>query len=162
MIDVAIIFVDLEHMTQQSTRLESRLATWSTFLRAHARVVRELERELQADQDLALSDYDVLVQLAAADQRRLRMSELADGLLLSRSGATRLVDRLVADGLVERVNCETDRRGQWAALTDAGYERLRRASPTHVRGVANHFLDRLSADDLASLERMLAGVLDED
>ena len=147
-------------MTQQITNRDSRLAAWSTFLRAHARVVRELERELQADQDLALTDYDVLVQLAAADERRLRMSELADRLLLSRSGVTRLVDRLVADGLVERVMCESDRRGQWAALTDAGHARLRRASPTHLRGVATHFLDRLSPDDLASLERMLANLLD--
>ena len=148
-------------MTQQITRHDSRLAAWSTFLRAHARVVRELERELQADQDLALTDYDVLVQLAAAPERRLRMSELADRLLLSRSGVTRLVDRLVADGMVERVSCEDDRRGQWAALTDAGHGRLRRAAPTHLRGVATHFLDRLSAEDLASLERMLAGVVDE-
>lgn len=144
-------------MTAPTTR-DPRLAVWSTFLRAHARVVRELERELQAEQDLALTDYDVLVQLAGADDRRLRMSELADRLLLSRSGATRLVDRLVADGLVERVTCEADRRGQWAALTDAGLARLRRASPTHLRGVAAHFLDRLSADDLAALERMLDGV----
>ena len=148
-------------MTQQIPRNDSRLAAWSTFLRAHARVVRELERELQADQDLALTDYDVLVQLAAAGERRLRMSELADRLLLSRSGVTRLVDRLVADGLVERASCESDRRGQWAALTDAGHARLRRAAPTHLRGVATHFLDRLSVDDLASLERMLAGVVDE-
>ena len=148
-------------MTHQRTHDDSRLAAWSTFLRAHARVVRELERELQADQDLALTDYDVLVQLAAAGERRLRMSELADRLLLSRSGVTRLVDRLVADGLVERASCEDDRRGQWAALTDAGHGRLRRAAPTHLRGVATHFLDRLSADDLASLERMLAGVVDE-
>jgi DNA-binding MarR family transcriptional regulator len=146
-------------MTQQISH-DSRLAAWSTFLRAHARVVRELERELQADQDLALTDYDVLVQLAAAPERRLRMSDLADRLLLSRSGVTRLVDRLVADGLVERVMCESDRRGQWAALTGAGRDRLRRAAPTHLRGVATHFLDRLSADDLASLERMLAGVVD--
>jgi DNA-binding MarR family transcriptional regulator len=147
-------------MTQQITRNDSRLAAWSTFLRAHARVVRELERELQADQDLALTDYDVLVQLAASPERRLRMSELADRLLLSRSGVTRLVDRLVEDGLVERVSCEDDRRGQWAVLTDAGHGRLRRAAPTHLQGVATHFLDRLSADDLASLERMLAGVVD--
>ena len=121
-------------------------------------MVRELERELQAEQNLALTDYDVLVQLAAADERRLRMSELADRLLLSRSGATRLVDRLVAEGLVERVICESDRRGQWASLTDAGQDRLRRAAPTHLRGVAAHFLDRLSADDLAALERMLGGI----
>lgn len=147
-------------MTPQITSHDPRLAAWSTFLRAHSRVVRELERELQAEQELALTDYDVLVQLSAAADRRLRMGELADRLLLSRSGVTRLVDRLVAGGLVERVTCESDRRGQWAALTDAGYDRLRRASPTHLRGVAAHFLDRLSPVDLASLERILAGVLD--
>jgi len=146
-------------MTEPVSHHDPRLAAWSTFLRAHARVVRELERELQDEQDLALTDYDVLVQLASADDRRLRMSDLADRLLLSRSGATRLVDRLVADGLVERVVCESDRRGQWAALTDAGLDRLRLASPTHLRGVATHFLDRLSADDLAALERMLDGVV---
>src|SRR5687767_15607379 len=147
-------------MTQPITRHDHRLATWAAFLRAHARVVRELERELQAEQRMALTDYDVLVQLAAAPERRLRMSDLADRLLLSRSGVTRLVDRLVADGLVERVMCESDRRGQWAALTGAGRDRLRRAAPTPLRGVASPFLDRLSADDLASLERMLAGVVD--
>lgn len=148
-------------MTQQITRHDPRLGAWRAFLRAHARVVRELERELQSEQDLALTDYDVLVQLANADQRRLRMSELADQLLLSRSGATRLVDRLVAGGLVERVTCESDRRGQWASLTDAGYERLRAATPGHLRGVASHFLDRLSPDELAGLERMLDRVLAE-
>ncbi|HET8777796.1 MAG TPA: helix-turn-helix domain-containing protein, partial [Candidatus Limnocylindria bacterium] len=102
-------------MTEPITRRDPRLAAWSTFLRAHAKVVHALETELQAEQDLALTDYDVLVQLAAADDRRLRMSDLADRLLLSRSGATRLVDRLVADGLVERVVCDSDRRGQWAS-----------------------------------------------
>lgn len=145
-------------MTQQITRHDPRLAAWRAFLRAHARVVRKLEAELQAEQDLALSDYDVLIQLAGADERRLRMSELADRLLLSRSGITRLVDRLVAEGLVERVTCDSDRRGQWASLTDAGYARLRRASPTHLRGVGEHFLDRFSADELGSLARMLGRV----
>jgi DNA-binding MarR family transcriptional regulator len=143
-------------MSRAISSHDPRLATWRAFLRAHARVVRELERELAADQNLALADYDVLVQLSAAEDRRLRMSELADRLLLSRSGATRLVDRLVADGLVERVNCESDRRGQWASLTDTGYERLKRASPTHLRGIASHFLDRLSAEEVATLEPALA------
>jgi len=147
-------------MAPQITRHDPRLRTWRTFLRAHARVARRLEAELQAEQDLALTDYDVLVQLAAADERRLRMSELAERLLLSRSGATRLVDRLVGEGLVERVSCESDRRGQWAALTDAGHERLRRASPTHLRGVATHFLDRFSSDELAGLEKMLDRIVD--
>jgi DNA-binding MarR family transcriptional regulator len=147
-------------MTQQTapariSRHDPRLDAWRAFLRAHARVIRTLERELQDEERLALTDYDVLVQLARAEDRRMRMSELADGLLLSRSGATRLIDRLVADGLVERVICDTDRRGQWASLTDAGLERLRRATPVHLRGVAEHFLDRLSDDDIAAMERML-------
>ena len=142
-------------MTEPISRHDPRLSTWAAFLRAHARVVRELERELQAEQRLALTDNDVLVQLAGADERRLRMSELADRLLLSRSGITRLVDRLVAEGLVERATCDTDRRGQWAALTDAGLDRLRTASPTHLRGVAEHFLDRMSPEELASIEGIL-------
>lgn len=140
---------------KQVSRHDPRLSAWRAFLRTHATVVRQLERELSEEQQLALTDYDVLVQLAAADERRLRMSELADRLLLSRSGATRLVDRLVAAGLVERVTCDSDRRGQWASLTSAGLERLRAASPTHLRGVARHFLDRLEPAELAELERML-------
>lgn len=140
------------------TRHDPRLDAWRAFLRAHAHVMRQLERELADEQDLPLTDYDVLFQLSAAPDRQLRMSELADALLLSRSGVTRLVDRLVADGLVQRVSCETDRRGQWAQVTDAGLSRLRRATPTHLRGVAEHFLDHLSARDLADLERMLEPV----
>lgn len=136
-------------------RRDPRLQAWTAFLRAHARIIRALERELQDEQGMALTDYDVLVQLAAVEGRRLRMSELADRLMLSRSGATRLVDRLVADGLVERVSCDDDRRGQWASLTDAGHDRLRRAAPTHLRGVAEHFVERLSDDEIASLARML-------
>ena len=94
-------------MSTNSRRDDPRIGAWRAFLRAHAQVVRQLERELQDEQGMALTDYDVLVQLAGSDQRRLRMSELADRLLLSRSGVTRLVDRLVADGLVERVRATT-------------------------------------------------------
>ena len=122
---------------------------------AHARITRNLEQELEAEQGLSLAEYDVLVQLAAVESRRLRMSELADRLLLSRSGATRLIDRMEANGLVQRVTCEDDRRGQWAALTQAGYDRLRRASPTHLRGVAEHFVERISRDDHPTLARLL-------
>ena len=147
-------------MTEQLTRHDPRLGAWRSFLLAHAQVVRELERELQDEQQLALTDYDVLVQLAAAGEHRLRMSELADRLLLSRSGATRLVDRMVAGGLVERASCESDRRGQWASLTDEGLQRLRAATPTHLRGVKRHFLDRLSPQDLADLERMLDPIVE--
>ena len=148
-------------MTTAISPHDPRLGAWRAFLLAHARVMRTLERELQDEQDLALTDYDVLVQLATADERRLRMSDLADRLLLSRSGATRLVDRLVAGGLVERVTCESDRRGQWAMLTDDGMTRLRDATPTHLRGVAEHFVDRLDAGQLRELEAMLGRVLVE-
>ncbi len=140
--------------------LDPRLTAWATFLRAHARVTRALERELHDEQQLALADYDVLLQLARADERRLRMGELADRLLLSRSGITRLVDRLERAGFVERASCESDRRGSWALLTDAGYDRLRRATPVHLRGVAEHFLDRIPGDELEELRAALAHVLD--
>jgi DNA-binding MarR family transcriptional regulator len=123
-------------------------------------VRRNLERELQAEQAMGLADYELLLVLAYSDGRRLRMSELADRLALSRSGATRLIDRLEADALVQRVSCDTDRRGQWAQLTDGGYERLRAASPTHLRGVAEHFLDRIPADELASLRTTLERVVE--
>jgi DNA-binding MarR family transcriptional regulator len=140
---------------------DPRLETWRAFLVAHAQIRRQLERELQAEQSLGLGEYEVLLLLARADDRQLRMSELADRLVLSRSGVTRLVDRLEADALVERESCDTDRRGSWATLTKAGYERLRRAAPTHLRGVGEHFLDRIPADELDALQRTLDRVLDE-
>ncbi|HET9879995.1 MAG TPA: MarR family transcriptional regulator [Candidatus Limnocylindria bacterium] len=142
------------------TAHDPRLAAWATFLRAHARVTRALERELHDEQRMALADYDVLVQLAAATPHQLRMGELADRLLLSRSGITRLIDRLERAGFVTRATCDTDRRGSWAVLTDAGYARLREATPSHLRGVAEHFIDRIPSDELAALEETLARVLD--
>lgn len=147
--------------TSVPSRDDPRLNAWRTFLHAHAQVRRQLERELQAEQRMGLPEYEVLLVLAYAPERRLRMSELADALVLSRSGVTRLIDRLEADGLVERVSCETDRRGQWAQLTEGGYGRLRAASPTHLRGVAEHFLDRIPVDELASLQQALERVLIE-
>jgi DNA-binding MarR family transcriptional regulator len=130
------------------------LAAWRSFLRAHARITRALEAELVAEQRLSLAAYDVLVQLAEAPGRRLRMTELADAVLLSRSGVTRLVDRLERARLVARCPVETDGRGVAARLTDAGYERLRVAARTHLAGVVRHFADRLDAEDLAALDRI--------
>jgi DNA-binding MarR family transcriptional regulator len=139
---------------------DPRLDAWRTFLRAYTVVRRQLERELEAEQSMGLAEYEVLLLLAYSDQRRMRMSELADMLLLSRSGATRVIDRLEGEELVRRVSCETDRRGQWAELTDSGYDRLRTASRTHLRGVAEHFLDRIPADELERLGAALARVAD--
>ena len=137
----------------------ARLAAWSTFLRAHARVTRDIERELEAEQDLSLADYDLLHALAVSDGRRLRMSELAERLALSRSGATRLVDRLEAAGLVDRQTCATDRRGYWATVTEAGIGRLKAATPTHLRGVCEYFIDRIPPAELEQLQRTLERVV---
>jgi DNA-binding MarR family transcriptional regulator len=93
-----------------------------------------------------------------AEQHRLRMSELADRLLLSRSGATRLVDRLESAGYVARASCATDRRGLWAHLTDAGRGRLQDAMPTHLRGVTEYFIDRIPGAELDQLRRTLERV----
>lgn len=124
------------------------LRVWRAFLSAHARLLRSLEAELVAEQRLTLVSYDVLVQLAEAPHRRLRMAELADRVLLSRSGVTRLVDRLERAGLVARQRVEADGRGVIAELTEAGLDRLRRASRTHLAGVARHFIARFDHKEL--------------
>jgi DNA-binding MarR family transcriptional regulator len=136
------------------TRLDpDELDTWAGFLRTHAQLIRELDEELRREHDLPLSSYDVLVQLSDAPPDGLRMSELAEAVLLSRSGLTRLVDRLESEGLLERRQCPEDARGSYAALTAAGRDRLEGARPTHLRGVRRLFLDRLEPAE----RRRLAG-----
>jgi DNA-binding MarR family transcriptional regulator len=132
---------------------DERIA-WRAYLRGHAVVTRALEAELVAGQRLSLAAYDVLVQLAEAPGHRLRMTELADAVLLSRSGVTRLVDRLEKDGLVARTRVAEDGRGVAAAITERGLERLRGASRTHLEGVVRHFVRRLDDTDLAELRRI--------
>jgi len=127
------------------------LAAWRGFLRAHGVLLARLDRELHAEHGMALADYDVLVQLHAAPDRRLRMRELADAVLLSRSGLTRLVDRLVEQGLVAREPCPDDARGCFAVLTRSGARALHEARPTHLAGVRRLFLSRLSARQQAEL-----------
>jgi DNA-binding MarR family transcriptional regulator len=131
------------------------LAVWRKFLRAHSQVVRKLEAELLAETDLPLASYDVLVQLVEAPEHRLRMTELADRVLISRSGMTRLVDRLERQGLVERVACPSDARGMFAVLTPTGLQRLREASPTHLRGIAEHVISHFNRTELNTLGRLL-------
>ncbi len=138
-----------------STRLPTRteLGVWRSFLRAHARLTRILEAELIAEQRLSLAAYDVLVQLADAPLYRLRMTELADAVLLSRSGVTRLVDRLERAGLVLRERADGDGRGVVAVLTAQGLDRLRTASGTHLTGVARHFAEAFDHSELESFGR---------
>src|SRR6266508_438477 len=110
-----------------------QLAAWSGFLQSHAQIVRALDAELEREHGLPLTSYDVLIQLSLAPDRRLRMFELADAVVLSRSGLTRLVERLERDGLVERARGEVDLRQMYARLTDRGFEVVADATPTHVR-----------------------------
>jgi DNA-binding MarR family transcriptional regulator len=140
-------------------RIDPRLAPWIAFIRAHAAVSRTLAAELEAEQSLSLAEYDALVQLTIADGRKLRMNELADRLLLTRSGVSRLVDRLVDHGYVKRVACPTDARGAFAALTESGLRRLRDASPTHLRGVDEHFLAAIPEGDREAFVRVLEGIV---
>jgi DNA-binding MarR family transcriptional regulator len=131
----------------------SQLASWRSFLRAHAAVTRKLEADLMAEHQLPLAWYDVMVQLVEATDQRLRMTDLAGAVLISRSGLTRLVDRLVAEGLVRRERAADDARGTFAVLTEAGYQRLRDATPTHLNGVATYVIERVSDEQLLALGR---------
>jgi DNA-binding MarR family transcriptional regulator len=127
---------------------------WRAFMRAHASLMRQLEQELQAETGLAVADFDVLIQLALAGGR-LRMTDLAGRALVSRSGMTRRVARLVEDGLVERRPHEEDGRGIVVELTALGRRALKRALPVHARGIARHFASRLDKRELGRLEEAL-------
>ena len=129
------------------------LGAWRGMLRVHTALVRELDAEILAAHDLPLSSYDVLIYLRSAPDKRLRMAELADSVLLSRSGVTRLVDRLVREGLIVRDACEEDGRGSFAVLTPKGEELLARARPTHLAGVRERFLRHFDEDELRTLAR---------
>jgi DNA-binding MarR family transcriptional regulator len=129
------------------------LAAWRGLLRIHSALVKALDAELLAGHELPLTSYEVLINLQAAPDRRRRMAELADGVLLSRSGMTRLVDRLEREGLLERDACVDDGRGTYAVLTGKGEALLDRARRTHLDGVRERFLTHFEPDEL----RMLAG-----
>jgi DNA-binding MarR family transcriptional regulator len=132
-----------------------RLAAWRSFLRTHNQLLRQLEHQLQSHGKIALGSYDVLVQLAEAPENRLRMSELAQAVLLSRSGLTRLVDRLQKDGLVERQPDAEDARGMYTVLTAKGRDTLRDASRVHLAGVSELVLERLSEPELRQLQALM-------
>jgi len=133
------------------------LQAWDALLRAHATLLRQLETDLEDKTGLGLADFDVLAQLAIAGGS-LRMTELADRALISRSGMTRRVTRLVHEGLVRRAHADADARGVVVRLTKSGLDRLTSAAPVHVRGVSELFLEKLDDRELAVLESALAKV----
>jgi DNA-binding MarR family transcriptional regulator len=127
------------------------LDAWRGMLQVHAKVAQALDAEMQAEHGVSVSAYEVLMFLGDAPGHRLRMAEMAERVLLSRSGCTRLVDRLVKVGYVTRSAAEQDGRGLYAQLTDAGAEKLAAARRTHYQGVRRYFLDGLNVTDHLAL-----------
>jgi DNA-binding MarR family transcriptional regulator len=130
------------------------LEAWTALLRAHATLMRQLERDLESETGLALADFDVLAQLAVAGGE-LRMTELAARALISRSGMTRRVARLVDEGLVRRANAHADARGVVVGLTEAGLARLIETTPVHARGISTLFVAQLDDQELVVLRSAL-------
>jgi DNA-binding MarR family transcriptional regulator len=153
---------DLADLVQRLVATElpgqSGLPAWRSLLQAHATLVRQLETDLERETGLALADFDVLAQLANAGGE-LRMTELAARALISRSGMTRRVARLVDEGLVRRASVDADGRGVVVALTEAGVARLTETAPVHARGISDLFVSRLDDDELAALRRTLDKVI---
>ncbi len=133
----------------------AEMRAWTAFLDAQASLLRRLEAELIEKEDMTLAEFDVLIQLGVAPDRRLRMTDLSDRVRLSHSGVTRLVDRMVQAGLVKRERCDSDRRGTFATLTATGRARLRHARPVHLRGIREHFGKRLTAGQLSAVAEAL-------
>jgi DNA-binding MarR family transcriptional regulator len=124
---------------------------WRAYLDGTRLLIQALDRQLEADAGISLLDYEVLVALSEAAGRRMRMRDLADALLSTRSGATRAVTRLEREGWVRRVECAADRRGTEAELTDAGYAKLAAAAPGHVAAVRRHVFEPLTARQVGHL-----------
>jgi DNA-binding MarR family transcriptional regulator len=138
---------------------DEALAVWADFLRFHATVTDILGRELAERGGIPLTWFDVLLQLNAAPGGRLRMQDLASAVVLSKSGLSRLVDRLTDAGLVVRTTCPSDRRGTFAEITADGRSALRRARPVHLQGVAEHFAAHLDQGQLATMGEALVTLL---
>ena len=149
--DLAVLF---GRLVAKQLPGERGLDAWRSLLQAHATLMRRLDTDLQKETGLALADFDVLAQLAEAGGE-LRMTDLALRALISRSGMTRRVARLVREGLVARANDDADARGVVVALTDAGVARLNETAAVHLRGVAKLFVAQLDDQELAVLERAL-------
>jgi DNA-binding MarR family transcriptional regulator len=144
----------LDRLVAQELPGRRGLGAWRALLKARATLLRQLAVDLERTTGLTLGDFDVLGQLAEAGGT-LRITELADRTLSSRSGMTRRIDRMAGEGLVRRANADGDARGVVVALTDAGLSRLTETAPVHLRGVSELFVERLDDQELAALESAL-------
>ncbi len=142
-----------------ATPTEAELAVWKGFVRVHAAMRKELDAQLESEHGLSLTSYEVLGALHCTPDGMLRMADLAEHVQLSRSGMTRLVDRLERQGWLTRCSCKDDARGCFACLSPAGSEVVRQARPTHLRLVRERFLRHLGEDDLARLGSLFTAML---
>lgn len=142
--------------TDRSTLEGVSLGAWRSYLQSHAAIVRELDASLLAEHGMTTRDYEVLLYLAQAENRKLPMSALAERTMLTRSGITRLVDGLVASSLIERVSCDHDARISYARITDIGYGKLREAGCTHVASIQRLFLAHFTAAEVEQLSELLS------
>lgn len=138
-------------MTAPRWLTEEEMRAWRGLLTTNRLLFEQLGRELSRESGLSSADYEVLVQLSEADDRRLRMTELAANSMSSKSRLSHQVARMEDAGWVRRESCDTDRRGAFAVLTDAGFARLEAAAPGHVESVRRHLFDHLSEDDVRQL-----------
>jgi DNA-binding MarR family transcriptional regulator len=139
---------------------DGRDEAWPLFLRTYSVLLDRLEYELQTERDMPLGWFDVLAQLEGAPEGRMRMHDLAESVLLSKSGLTRLVDRMARAGLIERAQCESDRRVVYASITPEGRKRFAASAPIAVRGVEEHFTAPLNATEKKALVSALRKILD--
>jgi DNA-binding MarR family transcriptional regulator len=137
---------------------EQQLEAWKRFLRAHAALTRQLSADLVAEHGLTINDYEVLLHLSRADERRLRRVDLAERVILTASGITRLLDGLEQSGFVERAACDSDRRVVYAVLTDAGLDKLREASRSHLDQIDTLFRASLDDEELDQLTSLLTHI----
>jgi DNA-binding MarR family transcriptional regulator len=140
--------------TDQNVITLEELRAWRGLLRAHACLAKRLDAELERSHRLPMSSYEVLHHLQEARGERMRMCDLAEQAQLSRSGLTRMVDRLEREGLLERCSCEHDARGAYACMTELGRERLQAARVTHLAVIRQHFFSHFSGPELESLAEM--------
>ncbi|GAA0412579.1 transcriptional regulator [Acrocarpospora corrugata] len=131
---------------------------WRAHLAAHRLLTHRLDRELQ-EYGLSFNDYEILVNLSESQERRMRMSDLADATIQSRSRLSHQISRMENAGLVTRENCEDDRRGTFAVLTGKGWDTIQRVAPDHVAGVRRHFIDLLTPGQVAELEGIYTPVI---
>jgi DNA-binding MarR family transcriptional regulator len=140
----------------ETSNLEGNaLEAWRSYLQSHATILRLLDAELVSEHGITTRDYEVLLYLAQAPDRRLPMSALAESTMLTRSGITRLVDGLVSGGFIERTACPNDARVAYAQLTEEGFAKLRNAGCTHVRSIRRLFLEHFDAEETARLASLL-------